>query len=152
MLTYQYRGPGRLTGHCSNPSTDRPEQSHRRCPWVGQYRPGEWYTCPCDCHGTPDRETVEQTIASKIEAKETKMAAASKQDPKPKAKSTPEPRDCVCGCGEQTKGGKFKPGHDGRLKGQLIREYREASSKRDRERVAARFREHGWDNHIPADE
>ncbi|MDQ6832038.1 MAG: hypothetical protein M3008_01460, partial [Chloroflexota bacterium] len=28
---------------------------------------------------------------------------------------------CECGCGDQTGGGRFLPGHDGRLKGRLIR-------------------------------
>lgn len=28
-----------------------------------------------------------------------------------------EPRSCECGCGEQTKGGRFRPGHDSRVHG-----------------------------------
>lgn len=31
------------------------------------------------------------------------------------------PRECQCGCGEITSGGNFRPGHDARMKGQLIR-------------------------------
>lgn len=29
---------------------------------------------------------------------------------------------CLCGCGEQTKGGEFRPGHDARYKAQLLNE------------------------------
>lgn len=29
---------------------------------------------------------------------------------------------CICGCGEQTKGGKFRPGHDAKYKSTLINE------------------------------
>jgi hypothetical protein len=31
------------------------------------------------------------------------------------------PRSCLCGCGETTRGGRFKPGHDARLYGELKR-------------------------------
>ena len=30
-------------------------------------------------------------------------------------------RSCLCGCGETTRGGRFKPGHDARLHGELKR-------------------------------
>lgn len=30
-------------------------------------------------------------------------------------------RECLCGCGETTRGGRFKPGHDARLHGELKR-------------------------------
>lgn len=31
------------------------------------------------------------------------------------------PRSCLCGCGHTTRGGRFKPGHDARLHGELKR-------------------------------
>lgn len=37
----------------------------------------------------------------------------------------PEPTEspkCICGCGEATKGGQFRPGHDAKYKSQLIKE------------------------------
>ena len=32
------------------------------------------------------------------------------------------PKDCACGCGKQTKGGTFLPGHDARLMADIIYE------------------------------
>jgi hypothetical protein len=32
-----------------------------------------------------------------------------------------QPRPCLCSCGETTRGGRFKPGHDARLHGELKR-------------------------------
>jgi hypothetical protein len=32
-----------------------------------------------------------------------------------------EPRECLCSCGGMTKGGRFLPGHDARLHGELKR-------------------------------
>lgn len=37
------------------------------------------------------------------------------------AKLGAQPRPCACGCGEATGGGWFRPGHDARLKGLLLR-------------------------------
>lgn len=31
-------------------------------------------------------------------------------------------RPCACGCGEMTKGGEFKPGHDAKLLSAIVRE------------------------------
>lgn len=46
-------------------------------------------------------------------------ALKAKSDPKPKAeKKLPTTQDCLCGCGLET-GGKFRPGHDARVKGWL---------------------------------
>lgn len=35
-----------------------------------------------------------------------------------------EPRQCECGCGEMTKGGRFRPGHDAKLHSKQLREER----------------------------
>lgn len=40
-----------------------------------------------------------------------------------------EPRQCECGCGEMTKGGRFRPGHDSRMH----------SKKKQDEKVAERI-------------
>lgn len=54
----------------------------------------------------------------------------------------------MCECGEQTLGGKFRPGHDAKLKSQLI-----TQAKSTKERIAgkarARLEELGWGNFIP---
>jgi hypothetical protein len=47
--------------------------------------------------------------------------------------------ECGCGCGKQTKGGKFLPGHDTRLKSSLRRQARQGSQEALDALVA-----HGW--------
>lgn len=54
-----------------------------------------------------------------------KPAKEPKERPVRAARSK-DPRDCECGCGEQTKGGRFRPGHDARLH---AREKAEAAAK-----------------------
>lgn len=51
---------------------------------------------------------------------------AEKADKPKRAARAKDPRDCECGCGEQTKGGRFRPGHDARLH---AREKAEAAAK-----------------------
>ncbi len=52
---------------------------------------------------------------------------------------------CECGCGGATRGGRFQPGHDARLKSQILRAIRNADAPAA-ERVAAMDRMHllGW--------
>jgi hypothetical protein len=53
-------------------------------------------------------------------SKERERAMAKEKAAKttaPKAGATP--RDCLCGCGGQTKGGRFLPGHDARFHGRI---------------------------------
>jgi hypothetical protein len=47
------------------------------------------------------------------------------------AKAKRESPICLCGCGSRTKGGVFRPGHDARLRGKLLRkEIRGTSAQR----------------------
>ena len=39
----------------------------------------------------------------------------------PGRRSAATPRHCRCGCGEMTRGGQFRPGHDGALYGLALR-------------------------------
>lgn len=52
---------------------------------------------------------AEATVNGKRKPKAEKAAA-----PRAAAKSK-DPRACECGCGENTKGGRFRPGHDAKL-------------------------------------
>ena len=61
-----------------------------------------------------------------------------------------EPKDCLCGCGNQTKGGRFLPGHDAVLKSRLVRSTQEGG-KRDRDRAVKQLTELGWEHYIPQD-
>ncbi len=48
--------------------------------------------------------------------------------PAPKAvNKSDRSRDCACGCGLRTSGGKWRPGHDQRAKGMVVRAVREGT-------------------------
>ncbi len=74
-------------------------------------------------------------------AKSTIKAAATVKAPKA-PKVLPE---CTCGCGTKTKGGKFLPGHDAKLKSRLVTAAKEGNTK-----ATATLRELGWAKFIPA--
>jgi len=56
-----------------------------------------------------------------------------------KPNETKVQRECACGCGETTRGGRFKPGHDARLRGQLLKGH-DAGDATATEALI----EHGW--------
>ena len=58
-----------------------------------------------------------------------------------------KPARCQCGCGEQTLGGKFRPGHDARLKGRLLREAR-GRDKRTAAKARAELKRRGWSHFL----
>jgi len=75
--------------------------------------------------------------------KEVEFMTATTQEAKKPAKVMPF---CLCGCGEQTSGGKFKPGHDAKLKSRLVNEYRdgdEATSQNAKQQLD----DLGWGDH-----
>ena len=61
------------------------------------------------------------------------------------AKNQSEAPQCECGCGEPTNGGRFRPGHDAKLKSQLIAEAL-GSSKR----AATKLEALGWTRFLDA--
>ena len=66
----------------------------------------------------------------------SQATSATPKDPKPKVQpkaTAAQPKQCLCGCGGPTKG-RFRPGHDARLKGILTRI--EAEEERDDDRVS----------------
>lgn len=58
--------------------------------------------------------------------------------------------DCGCGCGGKTKGGKFLPGHDMKLKSALITSIKEGKAA-ERTKALKTAESFGWDlsRHIP---
>lgn len=52
-------------------------------------------------------------------------------------------QDCHCGCGSQTKGGRFLPGHDARLKSQLFSAVRDGSAA-ERRKAEKKLAEFNW--------
>lgn len=63
-------------------------------------------------------------------------------------KATPKrktPQQCLCGCGSLTGGGRFRPGHDAKLKGALIKQIRDDNAKASERTMArAKLEELGW--------
>lgn len=54
---------------------------------------------------------------------------------------------CECGCKTATKGGRFLPGHDAKLKSKLV------GAVRDGDKAAAkRMRDLGWERFLPVTE
>lgn len=68
-----------------------------------------------------------------------KAKAGAKAKGARKAKAHKESRKCGCGCGKMTKGGEFLPGHDSRLKSQLLKK-----EKAGDEAAKAELRKRGW--------
>lgn len=105
--------------------------------------------CDASRHPSDARSLVSRSVgvfSSDVRGYTTKGTPVTEKTEKKTART---PRDCECSCGEQTKGGRFRPGHDGRLKGHLIRDYREATTAAQRKRVAAKFEALGWSHFIP---
>jgi hypothetical protein len=65
----------------------------------------------------------------------------------PKSK---EAQTCLCGCGGQTKGGRFVPGHDARLKGRIVTQWREAktTAEKDKARKALVAINPDWEKYL----
>lgn len=56
----------------------------------------------------------------------------------PRTRKPKTPKDCECGCGGQTKGGRFVPGHDARLHGWAVRVERKVCELKDVEPAGTR--------------
>lgn len=69
--------------------------------------------------------------------KQEKARMAKEEKPKaaPKAK---EPRNCLCGCGGQTKGGRFIPGHDARFHSRVRQLEAQGVSHDEAEKIASK--------------
>lgn len=84
--------------------------------------------------------------ATATKTKPKPAAAAAKKDTAAKPKRSPQA--CGCQCGSETKGGRFLPGHDARLKGVLLKQLREGDA-RGRAAAEKQLRAAGWDKFIP---
>ena len=56
-------------------------------------------------------------------------------------------KKCECGCGEQTLGGRFRPGHDAKLKSRLLRAAR-GTNKRTATKARAELKRRGWSHFL----
>jgi hypothetical protein len=92
---------------------------------------GRFYRNAEVMHGTYN-PTVKSTAVAEYEIKVATVAAVNEElrkvkmtEPKTtkpaKTRKAKEPRECKCGCGEMTKGGLFRPGHDARYHAALAK-------------------------------
>lgn len=116
----------------------RPE--HRRCTECGNRRAEEigdtWQcldrdSCAAEQQRRIDANPFVQQMA-KVRATREALEAlpgvrttpsaprSSDTPPRPARPTSRGPRDCLCGCGGQTKGGKFLPGHDSKYLNHLV--------------------------------
>lgn len=134
------------SGHCHAEANESPDETtavanHNRCAGVYPRPGGGLYVCPCPRHTAEvrcryclhdfdsagegydfaarrceDHDACNRR-AGKIRADEPEVVMAREAS---RAGKRPG-RDCECGCGGQTRGGRFQPGHDAKLKGSLLR-------------------------------
>lgn len=143
-------------GHCGGPIGS--EYHSGRCSVISWHKQsGTWMLCACDCH----EQTEDQLRALALEyttknnegrQRMTATKSRKKSTPARTKKTSParEVRSCLCECGDTTKGGRFLPGHDAKLKGRMQREYRDAKGKRERDRLERAFHDLKWGKFIPS--
>lgn len=77
----------------------------------------KFFTCPHSCHGETEPERFEE-LSERVESRVRVVEESSSEGggtSRPKKKAG----HCQCGCGGMTKGGRFLPGHDAKLKSAL---------------------------------
>lgn len=86
------------------------------------------------------------------------LVAPPEDEPRPsytdpserKSSRSATPQDCWCGCEGLTKGGRFLPGHDAKLKGRLTGTVKDATLLvKERKEALARVQELGWEKFVP---
>jgi hypothetical protein len=76
----------------------------------------------------------------------SKQKTSSKKTAKTPVADAPK---CMCGCGEKTRGGRFLPGHDARLKGRLQKKFRDTGLNAQEKELVNSL---GWMRFMPAKE
>ena len=94
---------------------------------VGEYT--QKGRAPVSGSGLTDKQVKALKNAAQSDPESDAAAEASANGTSPKAaKRSKEPRDCQCGCGGQTKGGRFLPGHDAKFHAAEKRKAAEAAA------------------------
>lgn len=81
------------------------------------------------------------------------MATATKPKTPAKAKAKTNgkgPVECLCACGSTTKGGRFMPGHDAKLKSALVKTAKDGTTA-TKAKARTRLVELGWEKYLPAE-
>jgi hypothetical protein len=79
----------------------------------GRFHPAHLSVCPCPNHTQEQIDNAVATARASIQHQKEVSRVADEQKA-PKAKKEKPVKDCTCGCGGQTKGGNYLPGHDSR--------------------------------------
>lgn len=92
----------------------------------------------------PEVERHYQEQQGRVEARQPKPK------PKPRAKRAAKtPAACICECGGTTKGGRFLPGHDAKLKSRLLSTMRDGEAPASERALAlSRLEELGWGRYV----
>lgn len=152
-----------LSGHCHRESiAEDPDEAtiaHNLCHVVYPRQTGGYYTCPCPRHAgenrcricrhdhhdnietydvathrCADNDACTRRIRPESQAVKEQIAAARAANSR-----TRPSRDCECGCGGTTRGGRFQPGHDAKLKSDLLRRAADGDTNAGEE-----LRTRGW--------
>lgn len=131
---------------------------HQHCPGATRNGNGLVLTCPCGCRELFCRE-CKNTNADEIDparwrCRDWSLCETRRPQPPTPAKKwekrmtekkadQPKPR-CECGCGSETKGGKFRPGHDAKLKSELSRTYTQSDDRAAIALAKAEAYARGW--------
>lgn len=115
------------------------------CPEIVRDAEGTWIACSHDDHKQDERESERkarlETLAQQVESENPSMfAPAEVNGTGPKR----TPRSCECGCGEQTKVGRFVAGHDAKLKSRLLKMAREGDTQTERIVGATGLEQRNW--------
>lgn len=111
--------------------------NRRRCRNCGDYlepkRMGRGHEPICvdaaECAARTKELYRTNAALARIQARREVNAMATTAEPKAKAKGK-TPQKCLCGCGEMTKGGRFRPGHDAKY--HSAQKAKEGKAKRTR--------------------
>lgn len=82
-------------------------------------------------------------MANKRQSKDETTAPEGAAETRERKPAKPKSQECGCECGGSTKGGRFLPGHDARLKSELRRTATEGKAPEKRSAIK-RLEELGW--------
>lgn len=137
------------------------------CPEVIRQPTGGYIACAHDSHKVDEsgnrileadrKERLLNEVVPEVERRfqdqrgriDTRERIAKPKSPGVKRKTAKQPADCLCECGGQTKGGRFLPGHDAKLKSKLLAALRDSdASTADRVTALSRLEELGWGRYV----
>ncbi len=114
VCTCKVCGPNRRKcAHCNNRTTE-------------EVSPETWECFDVEgCHALVEAKRENDPLSRQLREIQEKTQMAKIENDKAKARkqaAKKEPVECACGCGDNTKGGKFLPGHDARFVSERVTE------------------------------